>query len=206
MYRCEATSVDGFIQQLAVSYITNGYWFYVAGTIPEQKDPRTVDQKLIRQYGIDISKWTRCRQRKSGRASVQYLRYNRFFVLVATGGEHEFFEAEQGNIRDFRRHPLHFAGYTIAGRRFQQRWHAAVRLSRDSFHQLKSRFIAVALNPDLDRLERELRALPIEPYAAVRRQLFKVLFAVNEVRCSAGLSPISISSLRLCRRNVVAVR
>ena len=32
-YRCEALTVSGFVQQLAVSYIANGYYFYVAGEI-----------------------------------------------------------------------------------------------------------------------------------------------------------------------------
>ena len=42
-YRCVASTVDGFLQQLAVAYITHGYWFYVVGEIPEGKDPVTVD-------------------------------------------------------------------------------------------------------------------------------------------------------------------
>ena len=46
MYRFEATSVEGFIQQLAVAYITNGYWFYVAGTIPENKDARVFELRI----------------------------------------------------------------------------------------------------------------------------------------------------------------
>ena len=37
MYRCEAASVEGFIQQLAVSYVAKGYWFYVTGRIPHHK-------------------------------------------------------------------------------------------------------------------------------------------------------------------------
>ena len=40
MYRCETGSVAGFVQQLAVSYLSHGYWFYVAGTVPDRKDPR----------------------------------------------------------------------------------------------------------------------------------------------------------------------
>ena len=46
-YRCVAISVAGFVQQLAVSYIANGYWFYVTGRIPEHKDPAVIDVKLI---------------------------------------------------------------------------------------------------------------------------------------------------------------
>ena len=37
-YRCKAVSVEGFIQQLAVAYVSRGYLFYVSGKIPESKD------------------------------------------------------------------------------------------------------------------------------------------------------------------------
>ena len=59
MYRYRATSIEGFVQQLAVSYVTHGYWFYVSGWIPQGKDPEKTDAKLIERYGIDVSKWTR---------------------------------------------------------------------------------------------------------------------------------------------------
>ena len=58
-YRAETTSIGGFIQQLAVSCVSKGYFFYVAGSVPPGKDPRVIDQKLIDRYGIDISKWAR---------------------------------------------------------------------------------------------------------------------------------------------------
>ena len=54
-YRCEAPTIAGFVQQLAVSYVANGYWFYVTGVIPEEKDPRRVDEKLISKYELAIS-------------------------------------------------------------------------------------------------------------------------------------------------------
>ncbi len=90
-YRCEATSVAGFVQQLAVSYVRNGYWFYVTGRIPARKDPRAVDAKLIERYEIGLSKWTKYRRSREGQAKVQYLRYQRFFVLLATHGTQRFF-------------------------------------------------------------------------------------------------------------------
>ena len=51
-YRCEATSPTGFVQQLASGYLPHGYWFYVPGCIPEHKDARAVDGKLLDKYGI----------------------------------------------------------------------------------------------------------------------------------------------------------
>ena len=206
MYRCEANSVAGFIQQLAVSYVTNGYWFYVTGEIPAHKDPRAVDTKLITRYGLDVSKWTRCRRRKEGVASVQYLRHGHFFVLVATRGEHEFFTAEASRIRDIRRVPLRYASYAVGCRRFANHWHVAVRLDADVLHRLKAKFASMALAADIKWLEQAFHRLPVEPYAAVRRQLFELLRCVNRRRQVACLEPVSASALRLFRRSVTALR
>ena len=112
-YRCEAVSVEGFIQQLAVAYVSRGYLFYVSGEIPESKDPRRVDEKLIEQYGIGISQWARARRKQAGRANLQHLRRGRFFVLLASHGEHPFFEAEGANVRDVRRRSIKRAGYAV---------------------------------------------------------------------------------------------
>lgn len=132
MYRCEATSVEGFIQQLAVGYIARGYWFYVACRIPAGKDPRLVDAKLIERYGLDLSRWSRARRRRQGEAAVQYLRYRRFFVLIATPGRHVFFEREP-DFRDIRERPTSFAGYSIGCRPGHDgRLHASVRLADDT--------------------------------------------------------------------------
>ena len=204
MYRCEATSVAGFIQQLAVAYVAHGYWFYVTGEIPENKDPGAVDAKLIARYGLDVSKWTRCRRRKNGTASVQYLRHGRFFVLMATHGRHEFFTAEASRIRDIRRVPLRYASYTVGCRRYHDKWHAAVRLDAEAFRRLKARFALMAITSDAERLEQAFSRLPVEPYAAVRRQLFELLRAVNRIRKRAGLELIPVTVLRLHRRSVKA--
>src|SRR5262245_32373930 len=111
-YRCEAATVAGFIQQLAVGCIARGYWFYVTGFIPPHKDARAVDQKLIERYGINCSKWTRHRRKQKGLANVQYLRFRRFFVLLSTSGEHEFFRKES-RIEDIRRRPIKCFGYSV---------------------------------------------------------------------------------------------
>src|SRR5512147_1512330 len=102
-YRAEAASLEGFIQQLAVGYLARGYWFYVGGPIPDGKDPRAVDAKLIDRYGVAISKFERARRKVRGLANVQYLRYGQRFVLVATPGEHRFFREESGDPRLPRR-------------------------------------------------------------------------------------------------------
>jgi hypothetical protein len=197
-YRCVATTMAGFIQQLAVAYVSNGYWFYVTGRIPDGKDPAQIDQRIIDRYCIDVSKWTRARRKKLGLANVQYLRYLRFFVIVASRGEHPFFEAEGSQIRDIRRKPLGFSGYSIGCCRGRGggRLHASVRIQRQVCRQLKEKFVARALQPTVEEIVRDLRGLDYEPYARVRYQLRGILRAVNSRRETAGLELVPWQALR----------
>lgn len=202
MYRCEASSVAGFVQQLAVGYVQHGHFFYVIGSVPEGKDVHAVDAKLIERYGLDVSKWTRAREKGKGGASVQYLRCGRFFVLIATAGRHEFFEAEKG-VRDLREHPLRFAGYSISYRRgVDRKFHVSVRIAADEYLRLKTYFVGLACHRSVEGLAAEFGRLPFEPYAPVRRQLLNVLRAVNRERQAAGFEPVPVSALRLRRRIV----
>jgi hypothetical protein len=65
-YRCETTSVEGFVQLLACNYLPHGYWFYVTGSIPPGKDARLVDAKLIDKYEIGLPRATRRRRKRMG--------------------------------------------------------------------------------------------------------------------------------------------
>lgn len=198
MYRCVCTSVEGFIQQLAVGLIPHGYFFYVMGCIPAGKDPKRVDAKLVDRYAIDVSKWTRARQRRHGRASVQYLRFRDLFVLIATHGEHAFFSDEAVSIRDLRRVPLKAFGYALSSKR----GHAHVRVEREEFKGLKAFFIKRAMHRRAESLAADLRSLPYEPYAPVRRQLLELLRGINRARRSAGFDPVPLEALRFRRRIV----
>lgn len=200
-YRCEAATVEGFVQQLAVNYVGNGYFFYVTGVIPEHKDPKAVDRKLILKYRIGISKWARMRRKAQGTANVQYLRHGRFYVLVATHGRHPFFRRESDGgegdqVKDLRRVPIKFASYSIGYRG----GHPHVGIERGTYLDLKSYLLDLALRRPKATLEREFWNLPFEPYAPVRRQLVTMFKGVNERRSVAGLEPLEISCLRLRRR------
>lgn len=189
IYRCVAASVAGFVQQLAVSYIANGYYFYVSGSIPSIKDPSRTDAKIILQYAIAISKWARARKKKLGNAGVQYLRYDRFFVIMANHGAHPFFAAEAGQIRDIRRQPLYFMGYTIGCRtgRDGGTLHPSVHIDGAVFRELKHWFERAAVYQSVDQLREDLRSIPYEPYAPVRNQLRTLVRLVNQRRKAAGL-------------------
>ena len=198
MYRCVATTAEGFVQQLAVSYIVHGYWFYALGSVPGHKDPEAVDQKLIAAYGIDISKWARARRKRAGLANVHYLRFERTFVLIATKGEHKFFEEER--YRDVRRDSIHFAGYSIGYKRDGGgKWHASVRIHPDTYRELKAYFLEMASRRKPAELIRELSAIPYARFAPVRAQLLCIVRAVNEMRELAGLEPVQRFDLSLSR-------
>jgi hypothetical protein len=198
------------VQLLACNYLPHGYWFYVTGWVPGNKDVRQVDAKLIAKYDIDLTRTTRARRKKSGRANLRYLRHERFFVLLATHGQHWFFAEESASVRDIRDVPLKFAGYSVAYRRgnrkrdgtVDSRWHSHVQIERNRYNELKAYFLQLAAHRSAGSLAREFYQLPFEPYAPVRRQLLNILRAVNLVRKRARLEPLPYQVLPLRRRVV----
>ncbi len=209
-YRAEATSVEGFVQQIACCYLRHGYWFYVCGHIPLHKDPYVVDQKLLAKYGIAVSESTRARRKRAGQANLQYLRHERFFVLLATKGQHRFYEEEGDRIRDLRRVPLRYSSYSISYRRGGRtrtgepdtKSHAHVEIDRQRYLELKASFLALATHRSAENLALAFYRLPFEPYAPVRRQFLKILRAVNEARRQAGYARLPTAILPLRRRVV----
>jgi hypothetical protein len=194
-YNCEAVSLEGCIQQIAVSYVPNGYFFYVTGFIPISKDPRLTDEKLIKKYGIARSKWSRARRKSGGMANVQYIRFRRWFALLATHGRHHFFEEEAKSLKDVRETPMQFAGYSIDFKDGS----AHVRIARETYSEIRAWFLENALHRSAESLSNQLKALHFEPYGGVKKQLFSLLNAVNEKREQAGFEPVALSSLRLKR-------
>ena len=215
-YRCEAASPAGFVQQLVSCYLPHGYWFYVSGCIPERKDLRSVDAKLLAKYGIGISRQSRARRKQVGIANIHYLRHDRFFVLLATHGHHPFYDEEADSIQDVRRVPIKFAGYSISVKKGGYRrkalpespavpddkWRVRVQIGREQYRDLRAYFMEIALRRTAEQLGRELYCLPYEPYAPVRQQFLNVLRLVNDTRKAAGLEPVSPKVLRY-QRNIV---
>ncbi len=203
MYRHEAVSIQGFVQQLAVAYVTHGYWFYVTGRIPAEKDPTILDRKLIAQYGLSLSRPARWRRKQRGLGNSHYLRHGSFFVLIATEGQHLFKLREADAIQDIRREPIQFAGYSIGYKRgVDRKWHASVRIAPEQYRDLKATFFALACHRSVEKLFSEFQRIRFEPYAPVRRQLLNILRAVNRARQTAGFELVPVSALRLRRRIV----
>lgn len=209
-YRAEATSVEGFVQQIACCYLRHGYWFYVCGRVPPDKDPKAVDEKLIKKYGIAVSESTRALRKQVGQANLQYIRHERFFVILATKGLHRFFDEEKNLIRDIRRVPLKYGGYSISFRhggrtrdgKPDQKWHAHVEIERRRYLELQANLFDAAVHRSAASIATAVYELPVEPYAPVRRQLLLVLRRINRLRRTFGGSEIPVEVLPLRRRVV----
>ena len=157
-YRCVATSVAGFVQQLAVGYVAHGYYFYVTGRIPDHKDPaqhRPEDHRAIRHRRFQMDPR---RRKREGLANVHYLRYGGFFVLMANHGKHPFFEAEARQLKDIRVYPIYFMGYSIGCRRALVVHHASVRIYRQHYLGLRAEFVRIALDRSVEGRRRRHRA------------------------------------------------
>lgn len=209
-YRCVASSPEGLVQQVAVSYLRHGYWFYVTGWIKPGKDPAQIDRKLIDKYQIAIGERERAAHKRRGLANMQYIRCRNWFLLLATEGHHPFKQDEQKQIRDCRRVPIRFEGYSISYRRSgvtpkgggPPKWHACVRIDSPTYKQLKAFFLERACHRSVENLATDFARVPYARYAPVRRQLLTILRAVNESRAQMGFEPVPHSALRL-RRHVV---
>lgn len=197
-YRCAATSVEGFIQQVAVSYIRTGHFFYVAGRLSAGADAAAVDAKIIAKYSIDASRWTRALRKSRGETNLQYIRHDRFFLIMATHGVGPFFVHEGEQVRDCRRRPIKFAGYSLSYRN----GHPHVRIDLETYLGFKAAMVERALRAGRAELEDYLRSPAFIPYAPVRRQLWNVGRVMNRVRASAGLEPLQLDRMELRRRIV----
>lgn len=215
-YRCEATSREGFIQHLACNLLPAGYWFYVLGRIPEGKDPRATDAKLLGRYGIDISPSARSRRKRAGLSNLHYIRFGREFLLLATHGKHPFFADESANLCDVRKVAIKVGGYSLRVvkggflRKGEQdvpavedgKLRVRVQIGRERFLDLKAYFLELATRLPAEELARAFYAVPFEPYAPVRLQLWNLLRWVNNARHAAGLERLPASVVRTKRRIV----
>jgi len=195
-YRCVADSIDGLVQQVAVSYLARGYFFYVTGTVPPSKDPSAVDGKLVCKYCVSTSQKERCRRKRAGLANLQYIRHGRFFVLLATHGKHAFFDEEAGQVRDARRVPIKVAGYSLSVRSGR----VSVRIEPSEYRWLKAWFLERACHRTAATLAAEFAGVGFQPYAPVRVQLLNIWRAVNRARAIAGFDRVPIEAVPWRRR------
>lgn len=196
-YRCEATSLAGFIQQLGNSYLGHGFWFWRDGRIPEGKDPEAVDRKMVEVYNVAPTAWERARRKREGEANAHYLRHGHYWVLLGTHRS-VFEDQDQARVRDARKTPIRYRGYSVSHRQ----GHVHVRIELDTYRRLKAHFVDIATSRTKDKLVMEFYSLPFEPWAPVKDQFRCILRAVNRARKRAGFEKIPIYALPYRRPSV----
>ena len=215
MYPYRFINIHMFVQRVADNIVKYGNFKYVTGVIPEHRDLLEVDAKILRKYGIAVSRWTRCRRRSKGLASVHYARHQRFFVMFAPEqrkGESPWHVLEEWNserqvklqgsrIHDIRRKPLVHGGYSISFKHCigTGRGHVAVRIHPEEYRALKAYFLHLAKHRCAVSLNKEFRFFPFEPWAGVRMQRWNIFQAVDAARKRAGFELIAPKVLRKTR-------
>ena len=111
-----AGSVDGMVAIL-VNLISKGYRYYFVGRIDDPVKRVVRDSRMLEYYDADLPKWTRERRRQRGDANFRYLRFEEWFIVLATEGRAErFWREDRDRVRDVRNTPIRFKGYSISFR------------------------------------------------------------------------------------------
>ena len=217
-YQYEVTSLTGFLQRVATHLLPKGYFFFVQGTLPDGKNPRALDAKLLAKYDVVKSEGARRWRKSQGFGNVQYVRFKNHWMLLATHGYHSIREGEGENLKDVRRCPIRIGDYAVYVKRGNYlkkgssdetpkpdgKWRVRVLIAREPYRELCAYFLSIACHRRADVLTEELFALPYEPYAPVRKQLLKLLRLVNAKRQAAGYSKLQPTCLRFKREIVRA--
>ena len=77
-----------------------------------------------------------------------------------------------------------------------------VLIAREEYLSLLAWFEHRACRSSVEQLSQQLRLLPWEPYAPIRRQYLNLLRVINHKRHTAGLPGIPVDVLRYKRRVV----
>ena len=181
---CAAPTLGDFLYRVSLGGFRFGYYRYAVREIPVGKDLEKVDLKVMDAYGVTACRMRRLRQRRAGLASVQYVRFQRSFILMATDGTHAAFE--QIRSVDVRSAPLHFRSYSVGlacGR-------VSVRVAKEVWCKVVAYQLARALG-DLGAVEQRLHELSFYRFPGVVAQVNQLAAAINCKRKQAGLDPIS---------------
>ncbi len=213
-------SIDGMVAIL-VNLISKGYRYYFTGTIGDPAKWLVRDSRMLDYYDADLPKWTRERRRRRGEANFRYLRFDDWFVVLATEGTAtRFWQEDRHRVRDVRNIPIRFKGYSISYRQGgwkdrrlwadrlvrerDMKWHVRVQLDAETYAGVKAYFLNIATHRQADFLASEFLDLHFQPYRPVREQLLAILRAVNRERHLAGFQRIPFSVIRFKRRIVRA--
>lgn len=184
-YDYAVLTLGHFLKRIAIDYMRYGYVRWVMRSIPLERDPKAVDIKLIKTYGVTQCRTRRLRLKRQGLAVIQYVRWGNTFVLLATQGEHELFSKLCSY--DARSTPLHIECYSIGvvGNK------AVVKVRLQVWEKVCQRFEKMALyNHDI--VEGRLNALSFYRFPGVVHQLYQLTRTVNQRRRVAGLPRVKL--------------
>lgn len=185
MRRYEARSRGVFIRKVAYDYVRYGYVRYAFREIPEERELKEIDEKLLRAYDVTFNRMARKRRRENGEGVVSYVRYDRWFVLLATEGRHEAFDRLAW--RDIRSCPLQLWGYSI-GEKGGSPW---VTISARRMKGISRFARKISLGPEY-RVRSFLQSVFRLRFPGVVWQEEKLLRRINRRRKKAGLSRIRL--------------
>jgi hypothetical protein len=181
----DVDSLGVFLRKIAFDYLRHGYKRYIFRTIPEGKDLKMIDLKVIQYYQVSFCRSTRLRRAQKGLANVVYLRYGNRFILTASDGLNEAFD--KTHFLHFHQHPLLVDGYTIGVKQNKP----CVMVQPRRWAMIRNNVLAIALH---NQAKVENLFLAISPFSfpEVIRQKRKLLDEVNKKRHLAGLPKVQV--------------
>ncbi len=205
MYPCVAVSPKAFVDQLAYSYISYGHLFYVTGVVPDRLKPQELDVRMIKKFGLNITRDERARRRAAGEGSIHFIRHERFWVLISTAAPagNMFFEENtepktgHAQWKDVRKQAISFRGYAIRAPGGSVR----ITVNRHEFSRVKGALVELAKYVPADRLKKILeREFLYEQYPGVQAQLYRLVGLVNHRLKRSRLGQIPFSEVKRRRR------
>ncbi len=194
-YQYVAVSEESFVQQAVLNFTKGKCFWYVHGTIKPGKEEQT-DRKILEMYGIERSKFRKCRDMAKGIIKMQYLRFKNEYLIFASTGRPEkhltdFWENEKGQIRNIKRNGVTLFGkyHVYQGNKMQ------VRIPKQEYRGMQEYYLENATLWGKNHLENDLFSNVVSQYdmwGAVRFQMFNLIKKINKKRRSQGLKPIEI--------------
>ena len=214
----EAGSVAGLIHKLVTGYVVRGYVHFVAGRHPKRiptEKLHEIDEKFVAKYGANVSRNIKASRKAAGYYNVQYMRFRRDWVMVATpglmgAGTEDFFEEHirTDQLRNFTRDCFQFHGYSIGFRPEGGRpkvegrvrvavtkgtkRRGAVRMRHEIYMGEKKFIVDKATSWAAEQIVEHLQALANRwiCYAPIRGQIKSMLQAANQARKLRGFRAI----------------
>ncbi len=177
-------------------YINHGYGRYIFREIPEGRDLKKMDDKLVKVYGVTSDRMKRCRSNKKGAAKIMYFRFGRKFVLLASEGgpneqNREFFK---GVNHRFSKRPLHYRGYSIGIKDNK----ANVMIVPERFLTIKNYGQSIALH-NTEKVQAWFQGLTPFRFRGINKQKLRLLKDINKQRKKKGLTLIHPKSAKQCK-------